>query len=321
MRNHYKSALDKLTLNEAQKEKAKALYYETEKDGITERKNGDRKNIWKPVIAVAACLVLIIAVNAGITPGSISDNVSDNVVSNSSDNNPGNGSDAIMIEKYFLVTAYGKELTKGGKVFPDKYSSIGYVLDGSAEKGIGFSFEFPMECKGENIDTITYEIKKGAFHIMERKTEEPDGHADTGADGDAITEKNGSIIVAGEKMEKSDEFYKSFTVNYENQSIDKERGRIDIVDSKDMWTEEKISQYEELEYNILDASVEEEKELFDFLTKDLGITCTVTYKDGSTETKNIIVSNEIVKLSEMFPEEEIPEDAGEKWVIKYFSIQ
>ena len=64
----------------------------------------------------------------------------------------------------------------------------------------------------------------------------------------------------------------------------------------------------------------EKNQLSNLFTKNLGITCTVTYNDGSTDTKNISVSSEIVKPSDVL-DEEIKESENYETVAMFFSIE
>ena len=306
MNKYYKSALDKVTLKESEKDRAKALYQMKEKEAAMRV-----KKFWRPVAVCAVSLAVIVGIN-GVLPMLHDGRKSDERVEKTADK--GNGI-AEMIDNYFTVTAYAKELTETGKVYPDKYDSITSGLTGNGEKnGISFCFEFPVECKGENIDTITYKIKEGAFSITN-----PAGKG---------------ILVSGKKLQKKlnapwrskesekkekltyeREQYQSFTVKYDRQK-DKNTC-VDIVDSSEVWSREKKERYRALNYQFTSISLAEEKALWDFLIKDLGITCTVKYKDGSTESKKILISTEIADLTEIFGEE--AEDDS-KNVIRYFSI-
>lgn len=309
MKDQYKRALDKIKLSDSQKEQLKDLYYADSK----ERKYYMKKRILRPAAVLAACLALVVAAG-NVVP----------MLQSRWEESAGNATENAKTDNYFAITAYAKELTKTGKVFSDKYASIGSAMCGDPRtKQISFAFEFPVECKGKNIDTITYAINEGAFQINNKTGE--------------------NIVVAGEKVkkemnvpgtlkgvdEKKDEDldyetnqYTSFTIKYGKQT--NKTTSIEIVDDSDTWSREKLSQYKEKDiYHMVfnSPSCEKCKEACDYLLKDLGITCTVTYKDGSTETKNIVVSNEIVRPSEVLKDEEIPEEKDQKTVARYFSIQ
>lgn len=291
MENSYKSALDKMKLSEAEKEKAKSLFY-----GLEERKESHMrgKRLFRSAAVAAAALAVVLGGNAVIP--ALQD-----------------GSEVTPIEKlvdnYFVATAYAKELTKGGKIYSDKYSSVSSAWCGTEDGEMSFAFDFPVRCEGKNIATVTYKIEEGAFQIYYPK-------------------KN--IVVDGEKVKKSLNTpghagevgqYKSFTVNYEDQF--NEKFCIEVVDTSDIWSEEKQRQYDTFGGSYWGGSYKVKKEICNFLTENLGITCTVTYQDGTTETKNILVSNEIMKESELFSDdpEAIKEGGDGKYLVRCFSLQ
>lgn len=299
MNNHYKSALDKIKLKESEKDRAKALFYEANKEKETSMKV---KKLFKPAVAVAACLALIIATYA-IVP-----------MFQEMPEAPG---DKTTTSNFFSITAYAKELTKTGKVFSDKYSSLFSAICGDEKGGIAFSLDFPFKCKGQNIDTITYSIKNGVFVITNPKNKS------VVIDGEKITQElnvpdSSAESERKEKLTYENQQYKSFTVAYDNQINDKTC--INISDTSDIWNAEKKNQYRDFNYDIGNFSLQKTKKVLDFLTKDMGITCTVTYKDGSTETKNIVVSNEIVRPSHLL-DEEIPEEKNKKTISTCYSIE
>lgn len=315
MKDQYKRALDKIKLSDSQKEQLKDLYYADSK----ERKYHMKKRILRPVAVLAACLALVVAAGT-VVP------MLQSRWEGTSDNTAGNSTDQTKTDNYFAITAYAKELTKTGKVFPDKYASIGSAMDGDEQtKKISFAFEFPVECKGKNIDTITYAINEGAFQINNKKGQ------NVVIDGKKLKKKMNAPGIEKGSDDEDDEYdyetnqYKSFTVEYDKQTS--KSTCIQIIDSSDIWNKEKLNQYEkkDIYHMVFESSLRDtktRKEALDFLLKDMGITCMVTYKDGSTETKNIVVSNEVVKLSEICKtDEELPVDKNQKMVVRYFSIQ
>lgn len=302
MKKIYKNAFDKIKLSETEKDKAKALFYEV-KD---EKKPKVRvvRRLFKLTVAIAASLAIILTANTVIP-----------MLQNSFENISGN----IVSDNSFSLTVCAKEMTETGKVFSDKYQSASDIAWDTEDGGVVFGFVFPVECKGENIDTITYKIKEGAFMISNPKGET------VVIDGEKM--KNNLILPERSKENLSKdiftyelEYYKSFTVKYNNQFSDETC--IDVVGTSDIWSEEKLSQYKKLGCSIYSMrdSLKKEKEVWDFLTKDQGISCTVTYKDGSTETKNIVISNEIVRLSEVC-NDNIPKERDHETVARCFQIQ
>ncbi len=307
MQEAYQKVFDKMKLSKKGKERAKALFSEeNERKG---RSMERRKIIWRGA-AAAACLALIVTANAvGLMQRQNRTEVPGNIAEETNS----------VLDKYFTVTAYAKELTKTGKVFQEKYSGSSNGFCGDKTDELSYNFEFPVEVKGENIDTVTYTIQEGAFCINHPK------------------KKN--IVVSGNKLEKLlnvpgrsaederekkltylDEQYRSFTVKYDYQTDKKIC--VDIVGTSDAWSKEKKAQYKALHYDIVDSTVEEEKAVCDFLMKDMNITCMVTYKDGSTESKDIVLSNEIMRVSDVtdVAEEEKPEKDS-RVVVTCFSIR
>ncbi len=306
MREEYKSVFDKMKLSEEGKDRAKALFYEV--DERKEKTMGWRKVI-RPAAVAAASLALIVAANA-VVPA-LHKNIT------KAPENVAEKTDSVL-DKYFTVTAYAKELTKTGKVFSEDYSGIISGICGNADgSSVSYNFEFPVEVKGKNIDTVTYTINDGAFCINHPKGK--------------------NIVVAGKKLDKMlnvpgeskeaeekevltylDEQYHSFTVKYDNQI--NEETCIDIVGTSDIWGKEKREQYKALNYDIANSTVEEDKKAHDFLMKDIKITCMVTYRDGSTESKEIALSNKIMKYSEVTGEK-VPEKKDTPCVVHCFSLK
>ncbi len=292
--NRYKKMFDKIVLSEEEKERAKRLYLQgkgeqRENSPVEERKGSQIPNIklrgagshrrvgylLRPIAAALVCLAVTFA--AVLLPPVAEENQEKNTNSKTSP----------VSEHHFIVTAYAKELTKGGKVFANQYTSYNASLGGN--KGdYYYSFEFPLACKGEQIDTITYRLEEGSFVIQ--------GIPDTGG-----------IIVDSERLHGDN--YRSFTVKYDKQTDGKTR--IMLFGETKEWSRKKKKEFEALGYDILKSSLKKDKEAWDLMLRDIGLTCTVTYQDGSTETKHIVVSNEILKC---------PEDEKQKDLFRCYSL-
>lgn len=298
MDNYYKSALDKIKLNESEKNKAKALFF---KERGTRKESGKHTGgLLKTAAVAAAALALILTANAVYAH-----------FGGSKEPMSGAG------ENYdqFTITAYAKELTKTEQVYADKVESGTGGMSGNSEE-ISFSFWFPFECRGKNIDTITYTIQNGAFQVTA-----PAGRSPV-IDGEEVADPidaSVSFRTISESLEAFDtRQYRSFSVSYEEQS--NEETSIEVVDSSAHWEPEKVRQYQAFGFTVGDQKKTElEKEVCDFLTKDLGITCTATFGDGTVQTKKIAVSNKIVMMSKLH---DLP-DQDEDWgvVVRCFSLQ
>lgn len=321
MNKVYKSALDKLKLNETEKEKAKALFMQAERGREPERRN---RRLWKPVVAALAGLLLFLAASTAF-PFLLQQ---------------GPGKSSSRADNSFTLTAYAEELTKGGKIHGSKETSFfglsaQYDQDGHFMDWFTYTIAFPFVCKGENIEKVTYHIENGAFQVINEE-----GNSIV-LSGEPLSEKITDIMFStpdgqakqfdgiqpDERFPSMDrkrsyvwEQYHSFTLDYEKQS-EKETS-IYIVDSTSQWSEEKRNKFKEVVWSQeetqpaegenwdetlgkhyeLVRSPEIDKQIYDWVLQDLGITCTVTYMDGSTETKHIAATTEIMKESDVVPE-------------------
>ena len=255
MDNNYKNALDKIKLANSEKEKARNLFYETETQNLKGRSGHMKTNKFiKPVLAAAASLIVILT-------GSIVISGLREKQNHITDNNTSGNS--------FSITAYAKEITKTGKVFPDTKASLAHVMGWDSDGRINFSFLFPLECKGENIDTVTYKIKEGVFEISNPAGKSIVIH---GEKPDTELELASSIIAndLGDDKEAGYEFnqYKSFTLDYNNQTNDKTC--INVSDVSDLWSSDKKNEAQ----RFINSQVGnyEKKMLSDLFTKNLGIT-------------------------------------------------
>lgn len=134
MNSDYKSALDKIHLEQNKKEEMKQLF----------RKNNMRRkiNFIKPAVAVAACMALVVGISQ-----------------------LGNNQATTNSQYGFSIRVNAQTLTKGDSSIDDTNGFSG-AMCGSEENGqVSYSIEFPVTCKGKNIDKITYDIKDAVFQI------------------------------------------------------------------------------------------------------------------------------------------------------------
>lgn len=341
MKDVYISALGKISLSEAEKDKAKALYGMEEEHvnegshclqhsdlhrksvmgrGCPGKENNMRVRKWiKPAVALAACLVLVVAACA-VAPmlsGDGSQEDRSETAEKKEENKEEEGKKGIgdYIGNYFSVTAYAKELTETGKVYPEDYSVDGFNFGGAEDGGISFAFAFPVECKGKNIDTVTYGIKNGVFQIARPKG---DCIVTGGEKVDSMLNVPGTTPKGVKKVQE--EQYKSFSVKYGRQSD--EKTLVSIADTSDAWSSERKAMFRKSGYSF-DTIYDDGKadlEACNFLVEDLGITCTVTYKNGSTETKNIKVSSDTVKYGDVW--DHVPEEnQDDEMIVTCYSLE
>lgn len=189
----------------------------------------------------------------------------------------------------FVLTCYAAEMEQGVR--------IPVLLEGGAcnNYGIGegdtlgtiyFSIGTNFTCQGENIESIKYQINKGAFSIVESK-ETPSIVDYKQYDGEEVCSMFG--FVDGELQPGQDESeskYNSYmateyTVSYDNQSSDSTLiGVCGFTDDKNVFDKVFGS----------DTSVDNKIEGFSEMTKEIEITCTVQYKDQTTETKVVTIT-------------------------------
>lgn len=268
MNNDYRSALNKIYPAKEKTAEVKQLF---------KSRSMRRKNLIKPVIAVAACMALAIGVGSFGNAWNI-------------------GKSITTVANGFTVQVNAKTLdsTKGVSISND-LGFVGGISEG--DKGVvGYDTEFPVTCSGDNIKKITYSIDGGVFQISSKK--------------------NDSVVVEGNKVDNmvntpaampkgSNEIcqYTSFTVDYDKQTTDSTL--ISIAYSSDKLSDAQFEKIKKNVHYIGDGNTAKEKEIFDEFYKDLTISCTVTYNDGTTETKDIVVSAKTGRMSEI--EKNLPE--------------
>lgn len=159
----------------------------------------------------------------------------------------------------------------------------GFVLCESEEGFVTYCISFPVLCEGENIERITYSINEGAFQVVEL----PNGSIVL--DGDVYEGSLNTGTIGGEDSEDGKEIlsvtnlYKSFSVSYEEQA------------NMHTWfniCNETLIPWEAVfeESNTLEDQVKSYEEI----VKDVLITCTVHYTDGSSEEAIISVGGGVV---------------------------
>ena len=266
MNSDYKSALDKIHLEQNKKEEMKMLF----RKGNMRRKT----NYFKAAVAVAACMALVVGVSQ---VGSLT---AEKTKSNNS----------------FSIQVNAKTFEKGEAAFKDAKGSSGAMCGNAKKDGLSYSVEFPVTCKGTNIEKIKYSIKGAIFQVSNPSDK------NIIVDGTEVSKRlnlpGGYIGENGGKLDETGyEYfqYASFTVDYNKQSD--EKTYISIANNSKELSKEQQNELKKLDpYN---GSLQEEYQVFDELYKNVEISCTVTYKDKTTETKKIKVSPKTGKVSDL----------------------
>ena len=218
------------------------------------------------ICAAAACAALIAAAGIG----------SSSYLSNQPE--PVSNSEASVLtgDNFFTLKVNAEELEKEKGVPVDfGATNKSYSLGGrESDDLVSYSIATGFNCEGNGIESITYSINKGAFQIVENP--------------------NASIITNGKRYEgtlqvgqvgdgETTNYYTEYTLNYDAQSNDTTNINIcgEVVDS--------------YVYNEVFGSVENPENYnpetvangYTDMMKDVEITCTVHYTDGTSASENI----------------------------------
>jgi len=234
---------------------------------VRENKGSVAKRVFKPAVSIALCITLIVL--AGIGKDKLYEAFTGGDTSG---------------KNSFTMMAEAAEMKKGVEIV----EADGGGSMSSGDRGVCYSLSARFHCKGENVESITYRINKGIFQICGGRMEKSD------------------IVLAGEEVEYSEETdipcsggltgrYKEFTVAYDNQP----QGAVRV----EMAGRKKVKNVDAL----FRGSLEEQKRERDELLKGIVITCTVNYKDGSSESVDIKVKNKIMKYQDAYPGEKVAE--------------
>lgn len=292
----YQQTMEKMTLSDSEKEKAKRLFHETDQ----KRKTKAITKFVKPAVAVAAACAILLAGNT-LLPDIPQ-------ITNSA-------SEADDNENSCTLTVYAQELTKDGKVSLKNLGPSSIGCHGSwhdyTNKILTYNCEFPVKCKGKNIKTITYSVNGPAYFLHRY----PQGHsiladqkeADLPSDFKKKLEEEkpyhdfSDLYENGKRLEYETQVYQSFSVDYKRQRGDSNEIQVyytsDLVDQKTQ--KNFLKKYGNLfKHHVFTA--EEEQQIMDFLFKDVVITATITFEDNSMEEKFISLKTELFQDESMY---------------------
>lgn len=277
--------------------KADIAFSQIKKEGNFTMKTTNYKKM-KPVVkaftAVAACAVLIVGVYA--SGELIAKKDTDTDVAKSDENI------AAMLDKMFTLEVNAEELEAGQPVsLMGTGTGDSWVLSADESGSMNYCMETAFSCKGENIESITYEINKGAFQIVQPKGEniilsgtKYEAELNTGSIGAQVDDVTGHIIT---DMDMA--LYQSFTVAYDKQSAENtwisicNEVQMTPEDIDTLWAEERVLEDEAAVYN----------KLFDGVV----ITCTIHYTDGTSQNAQITVGSKVMTYAEAGQQSEHPE--------------
>lgn len=188
-----------------------------------------------------------------------------------------------------------------------------WVLGGTEEGDLDYCISFPLSCTGNNIEKITYSVNNGVFQIVQPEGEsiiidgQPYiGEMNTGQIGGRWDDESGLPLRDWEIL-----LYQSFTVDYEKQS------------GEDIWINicNALSGKQEEQQLIWgeENSLEEVNRGMQGMLDHTVVTCTVHYKDGTSQTADVLVSSRIMTCAEAGAE--VKEDPNREEIFITFELQ
>lgn len=226
------------------------------------------KTVRRTCAAVAACAALVVAAGSWYAGQPVEQS---EIAAQDGEEH------AEKISKLFMLTAKaaetGKriEMTKGKPVAITTEDADSWVLGGNEDGTWSYCFNLPFQCEGENIDSVSYSINRGAFQVVELEG------TSIIASGKETAEPVNSGLIGGsdyEAIPTTINYYTEYTLDYDRQESD--ATWINMVRDDIKFSDPDLPQSE-------NKSDEDVKKVFDELFGDVMITCTVHFTDGTSE--------------------------------------
>lgn len=261
---------------------------EEEKDSMKTKKHTTIKNYIKPIIAVAACTVVMIG--AYVSVNFMKQPATQTEINNEEANN-GEDNNGVMssIQNAFTLKVSAAELEKGHSV-PLLKNGTGkaYVLGGRENGDVNYCINLPFTCEGDNVKSITYKVNKGAFQVIEEKDHSIliDGEK---YDGEMNTGRVGGYDPTGKVVFEAN-LYKSLTVAYDQQT--KDTTFINLCNVVRMTQSDKDNIFGKTDI------LQDKISAFNKMLEGVEITCTIQYNDGTSEDALIKVGSKVMTYRE-----------------------
>ncbi|MBE5959106.1 MAG: hypothetical protein E7254_09645 [Lachnospiraceae bacterium] len=302
--------LNDVDMNIEEYDNQKLSEYETQKikKQISKEIQGmNSKKLIKPAVAVAACAA--VAVGVINIPNIPSLNRTENM-SKTADNTK--TPDLISeVRNHFVLQVNAQTLDDTNGVAITNHGGREYGGICSDNDVVAYISEFPISCEGENIKEITYSITGATFDVS------------TNTDDAVLLDYEVSDLFTYPwvTMDNSDfnEALSSFTVAYDKQITDSTY--IGIGYSTDFLSKDKAKLILDYTKKSDIKDIEKDKAIYDELYKDIVITCTVEYNDGTTETKEMGVSAKIGKNRDLHDDRIAEEDLDNDIIIPVYKIR
>lgn len=268
------------------------------KDRKKEHADTPKTNWRKPFSAMAACAALIVIAAAGSiyvnhqqklsqpeNPIHASSDTASSDTPNNSAETDSSDTQGTTIKNPFTMTVYAADTAlKSGSPVPVTIGSraLDWNLTGDPDTDtVSYCLLLPLTCEGENIESVTYQINKGAFQVVGSEENSIlldstpyDGVVTCGTNGDAVKYPT--------------HYYTEFTVAYDKQTDDQTwisfcNDNVAVDDAEMI-----LHQYDD---TYLDS--------FQKLIEGVVISCTANYKDGTKKTALLNAGAYYGSLSEL----------------------
>ena len=225
----------------------------------------------------------------------------------------------------FFITAYAAEATadEAKRINDKEFTAIGefknsggYInQSGHTAKEIGQDFRVNLRCEGKNIDTVTYSFKNAKAFIA-----------------DCLKDRLVSYTGKSKNYRNTNSWfdnnpthcYESFTTSYDNQLSWNDKWQImTFIENNPERAEifDNYLKYDKMELNIADSKTRDLyksyiEDFYKLILKNTSVCVTVKYKDGSSETKELILSPMVKSGKTLVADEK----TGKKYTAYYFGI-
>lgn len=188
-----------------------------------------------------------------------------------------------------VMTVYANEAAlEEGSVVPIKTreDGIGYAFGGDGEGTYQYCIVMPLYCDGENIESVTYSINKGAFQIIQRN----ENVVLNGTPYDGIMNAGG---IGGPEDDDytgvTEDYYTEYTVAYgdqqkENVWVNFCSDSVKLSNPDGMWGD--------------DATPESMAQVYAEMVDGVVITCTANYADGTVKSEDVHVGAKVMTFEE-----------------------